>query len=133
MQLLPIRYRLKIVALMSLEPGRKLAHYEVLELIGRGGMGEVYRAHDAKLKRDVALKVLPEAFANDAQRMARFEREAQLLASLNHPNIAADLRAGAVGQPAVSRPGARAGGDPGRAIAERPSSRLGSYSSWQDR
>ena len=52
-------------------------------------MGEVYRAHDAKLKRDVALKVLPEAFANDAQRMARFEREAQLLASLNHPNIAA--------------------------------------------
>ena len=89
MQLLPIRYRLKIVALMSLEPGRKLAHYEVLELIGRGGMGEVYRAHDAKLKRDVALKVLPEAFANDAQRMARFEREAQLLASLNHPNIAA--------------------------------------------
>ena len=89
MRLLLMRYRPKIVTLMLLAPGRKLAHYEILELIGKGGMGEVYRAHDAKLKRDVALKVLPEAFANDAQRMARFEREAQLLASLNHPNIAA--------------------------------------------
>ncbi len=74
---------------MSLTPGTKLATYEILEPIGAGGMGEVYRARDEKLKREVALKVLPEAFASDAQRMARFEREAQLLASLNHPNIGA--------------------------------------------
>ena len=74
---------------MSLTPGTKLATYEILEPIGAGGMGEVYRARDEKLKRDVALKVLPEAFASDPQRMARFEREAQLLASLNHPNIGA--------------------------------------------
>ena len=72
-----------------LKPGTLLGHYEILNLIGVGGMGEVYRAHDNKLKRDVALKVLPEAFARDPDRVARFRREAQLLASLNHPNIAA--------------------------------------------
>ena len=65
-----------------------IAHYRVLEKIGAGGMGEVYRAHDTRLGRNVALKVLPEAFARDAERMARFEREAKVLASLNHPNIA---------------------------------------------
>jgi len=69
--------------------GRTLSHYRVYEKLGRGGMGEVYRARDTKLNRDVALKVLPEEFANNADRMARFEREAQVLASLNHPNIAA--------------------------------------------
>ena len=69
--------------------GRTLSHYEVLEKIGAGGMGEVYRARDTKLGREVAIKVLPEAFARDAERMARFEREARALASLNHPNIAA--------------------------------------------
>ena len=74
---------------MSLAPGSKLGSYEVLALIGAGGMGEVYRARDTKLKRDVALKVLPEAFASDPERMARFQREAEVLASLNHPNIAA--------------------------------------------
>src|SRR4030088_3133227 len=58
-------------------------------MIGAGGMGEVYRARDTKLKRDVAIKVLPEAFAGDRDRMARFQREAEVLASLNHPNIAA--------------------------------------------
>jgi predicted Ser/Thr protein kinase len=68
--------------------GRTVAHYQVLEKLGAGGMGEVYRARDTRLNRDVALKVLPEAFARDAERMARFEREAQVLASLNHPNIA---------------------------------------------
>ena len=74
---------------MALSPGKRLGHYEVLSLIGKGGMGEVYRAHDTKLKRDVALKVLPERFARDPERVARFRREATVLASLNHPNIAA--------------------------------------------
>ena len=72
-----------------LSRGTKIGSYEVVSLIGSGGMGEVYRAHDTRLNRDVALKVLPEAFARDSQRMARFEREAKLLAALNHPNIAA--------------------------------------------
>ncbi|TDI45963.1 MAG: hypothetical protein E2P02_06085 [Acidobacteria bacterium] len=73
---------------MSIEAGRKLAHYEVLELIGKGGMGEVYRAKDLKLGRDVAIKVLPEKFSKDTERLARFQREAKVLASLNHPGIA---------------------------------------------
>ena len=69
--------------------GQTIAHYTITEKIGKGGMGEVYRATDTKLHRDVALKVLPEAFVSDRERMARFSREAQVLASLNHPNIAA--------------------------------------------
>ncbi|MGA9885001.1 MAG: protein kinase [Candidatus Acidiferrales bacterium] len=73
---------------MSIAAGTKLGSYEILSAIGAGGMGEVYRARDAKLGRDVAIKVLPEAFARDAERMVRFEREAKVLASLNHPNIA---------------------------------------------
>ncbi|MGH9662562.1 MAG: serine/threonine-protein kinase, partial [Bryobacteraceae bacterium] len=68
--------------------GTRLGPYEILELLGAGGMGEVYRAHDPRLGRDVALKVLSAVFARDADRMARFQREAQVLASLNHPNIA---------------------------------------------
>jgi eukaryotic-like serine/threonine-protein kinase len=71
-----------------LTPGSRLGPYEVQALIGQGGMGEVYRATDIRLKRDVALKVLPSTFAADADRLARFEREAQVLASLNHPHIA---------------------------------------------
>jgi Tol biopolymer transport system component/predicted Ser/Thr protein kinase len=67
----------------------RVGHYEIREPLGKGGMGEVYRAFDPKLKRDVALKVLPEAFASDPERMARFQREAEVLAVLNHPNIAA--------------------------------------------
>src|SRR5580693_7050759 len=66
-----------------------IAHYRITGKLGEGGMGAVYRATDTKLGRDVAIKVLPPAFAEDAGRMARFEREAQTLASLNHPNIAA--------------------------------------------
>ena len=73
---------------MALAAGSKLGPYEVVALIGTGGMGEVYRARDTKLKREVALKVLPEALARDPGRMARFQREAQVLAALNHPNIA---------------------------------------------
>src|SRR5438876_5472270 len=73
---------------MTLATGTKLGPYEILAPLGAGGMGEVYRARDTKLGRDVALKVLPEAFAKDCERMARFQREAQMLASLNHPNIA---------------------------------------------
>ncbi|UCH83252.1 MAG: serine/threonine-protein kinase [Candidatus Latescibacterota bacterium] len=68
--------------------GKKLSHYEVIEKIGAGGMGEVFRAHDTKLGRDVALKFLPDTLAHDVDRLARFDREAKLLASLNHPNIA---------------------------------------------
>jgi serine/threonine protein kinase len=74
---------------MPLSAETHLGPYEILALIGKGGMGEVYRARDTKLKRDVALKVLPVGFARDPDRMARFQREAELLASLNHPNIAA--------------------------------------------
>ena len=73
---------------MAIQPGIHVGPYEILSAIGAGGMGEVYRARDTKLGRDVAIKVLPEAFARDADRMARFQREAKVLASLNHPNIA---------------------------------------------
>ena len=74
---------------MSLTSGSKLGPYEILALLGAGGMGEVYRASDPRLDREVAIKVLPQAFARDPQRVARFEREARVLASLNHPGIAA--------------------------------------------
>jgi serine/threonine protein kinase len=73
---------------MALAAGEKLGPYEILAPIGKGGMGEVYRARDTKLGRDVAIKVLPAVFAQDPERMARFEREARVLASLNHPHIA---------------------------------------------
>ena len=73
---------------MTLTTGTKLGSYEILAPIGAGGMGEVYQAHDTKLGRDVAIKVLPEAFAHDPERLSRFQREAKMLASLNHPNIA---------------------------------------------
>ena len=73
---------------MALEVGSRLGHYDVSALIGEGGMGQVYQATDTKLNRQVALKILPEAFAADPDRLARFQREAQVLASLNHPGIA---------------------------------------------
>ena len=74
---------------MSLSPGSRLGAYEVIDLLGAGGMGEVYRARDVRLKREVAIKVLPDLLAGDPERLSRFQREAELLATLNHPNIAA--------------------------------------------
>jgi len=73
---------------MPISSGTRLGPYEILSPLGAGGMGEVYRARDTKLNRDVAIKVLPEIFAADPERLARFNREAQLLAALNHPHIA---------------------------------------------
>src|SRR5580700_9963535 len=73
---------------MTLKSGTTLGPYEITGAIGAGGMGEVYQAHDTKLGRDVAIKVLPEAFAHDPDRLSRFQREAKMLAALNHPTIA---------------------------------------------
>src|SRR5437870_5922703 len=72
---------------MPLIPGARLGPYDITAPLGAGGMGEVYRARDPRLGRDVALKVLPQAFARDADRLARFEREARTVAGLNHPDI----------------------------------------------
>lgn len=88
---------------MPLKQGTTLGRYEILELIGKGAMGEVYRAQDATLGRDVAIKVLPEELARDKQRLERFKREARLLAKLNHTNIATSDRGALVW---VSRDGA---------------------------
>ena len=74
---------------MKTAVGSRIGTYEIVELLGAGGMGEVYRARDTKLGRDVAIKLLPEIYALDRERRARFEREAQMLAALNHPHIAA--------------------------------------------
>src|SRR5437867_4552363 len=73
---------------MAITIGTQLGSYEITALLGKGGMGEVYRARDTKLKRDVAIKILPDEFARNADRVSRFQREAEVLASLNHPNIA---------------------------------------------
>src|ERR1044071_2425839 len=73
----------------TMTPPSSIAHYRITSKLGEGGMGVVYRATDTKLGRDVAIKVLPDSFASDHERMARFTREAQVLASLNHPNVAA--------------------------------------------
>jgi serine/threonine protein kinase len=78
----------------TLTPGTKLDGYEVKSLLGSGGMGEVYRAHDARLGRDVAIKILPSAFSADAERLRRFEQEARATAALNHPNILVVLYTG---------------------------------------
>src|SRR5215467_13508890 len=72
---------------MSISPNTSLAHYTIISKIGAGGMGEVYRARDMKLGRDVAIKALPAAFSTDAERLRRFEQEAQAAGALNHPNI----------------------------------------------
>src|SRR6516164_4639792 len=73
---------------MPLTIGTQLGSHEITALLGKGGMGEVYRARDLKLKREVAIKILPDEFARDSERVSRFQREAEVLASLNHPNIA---------------------------------------------
>ena len=73
---------------MALTVGTRLGHYDVTALLGEGGMGQVWQATDTQLGREVALKILPDAFADDPDRLARFKQEAQILASLNHPNIA---------------------------------------------
>src|SRR6187455_2373510 len=74
---------------MPLSEGTRVGSYQIASALGAGGMGEVYRARDSRLDRDVAIKILPEAFAHDAERVGRFQREAKMLASLNHPHIAA--------------------------------------------
>src|SRR5499433_1642616 len=74
---------------MSLSPGEKVGPYEILAVLGAGGMGEVYRARDSRLERDVAIKVLKQSFAGDPDRLRRFQQEARALATLNHPNIVA--------------------------------------------
>ena len=76
--------------------GTKLAHYEITAHLGSGGMGEVYGARDLKLKRDVAIKVLPPELSRDTERLARAQREAEVLASLNHPHIAQNLWTGRI-------------------------------------
>ena len=98
---------------MPLAPGVRLGVYEVLGLIGAGGMGEVYRARDTKLDRDVAIKILPELFATDPERLARFEREAKTLAALNHPNIAISCRLRGGERDQGARDGAGRGADAG--------------------
>ena len=84
----PLLDKTLLISIMPVSIGDKLGQYEILAPIGAGGMGEVYRARDTKLKREVALKVLPDAHAGDPERMAHFLRDAEVLASLNHPNIA---------------------------------------------
>jgi len=77
---------------VALTPGSRLGAYEILSLLGVGGMGEVYRARDGALQRDVALKILPDSVAADPERLVRFRREAQVLASLNPPHIGAEKK-----------------------------------------
>src|SRR5262249_53523125 len=86
---LSLNSQVKYAGMASLTPGTQLASYEILSPLGAGGMGEVYRARDGKLRREVAVKVLPEIFASDPERVARLHREALAVAALNHPNIAA--------------------------------------------
>src|SRR5215831_4256365 len=102
---------------MSIQPGAKLGRYEILSQLGQGGMGEVYRARDEKLNRDVAIKVLPASFSQDVERLRRFEQEAQAAGTLNHPNIPRPHRSRRntawhmrKGRSAVSKPGAVATG-----------------------
>jgi eukaryotic-like serine/threonine-protein kinase len=87
---MPLATKFRIIApiFMAVTIGQQLGSYEITALLGKGGMGEVYRAKDAKLKREVAIKILPDEFSRDVERGNRFQREAEVLAALNHPNIA---------------------------------------------
>ena len=106
--------------------GTRIVHYEVREKLGAGGMGEVWRASDSKLGRDVALKVLPGPLAGGRRALARFQREAQVLASLNHPNIGAIYGLEEAGRRPLPGAGARRGRDAGRAHdARRAAARRG--------
>ena len=101
---------------MALTSGTQLGSYAIVSPIGAGGMGEVYKARDTQLGREVAIKVLPEAFEQDRERLARFEREARILASLNHPNVAT-LREpscwkGRSGRTRIAWPGSSVNSDP---------------------
>ena len=100
---------------MSIAAGTRLGSYEVVALIGAGGMGEVYRAHDTKLARDVAIKVLPAKFVNDPERLSRFQREARMLAALNHANIATIYGLEQSGGVTLPRDGTRSRRDAGGA------------------
>src|SRR3989441_4048980 len=110
---------------MSIIAGKTIGSFEVLSIVGRGGMGEVYRARDTKLKRDVAIKILPEEFSRDPDRVSRFQREAEVLASLNHPNIAASSLEEANGsrflvlEPSKGRR-SRIGSNPARCRSTKP-------------
>jgi len=104
---------------MSIAPGARLGPYEIAALLGAGGMGEVYRARDTRLGRDVAVKVLPAEFAGDSERLRRFEQEARAVAALNHPNILSIFDVGVGAGPAPAR---RTQGPPLR-TKKRPLSR----------
>ena len=119
----------------GLAPGNRLGAYEIIGAIGAGEMGEVFRARDTKLKRDVAIKVLPAAFADDPERLARFTRETQTLASLNHPNIATihgieELPAGGHKVTPLVRTDAREGDGVVSPDGRTTCRRTGSSSSW---
>ena len=103
---------------MSLAAGTRLDSYEIVAPLGSGGMGEVYRARDTTLKRDVAIKVLPDYWSRDPERLRRFELEAEAAAALNHPNIVSIFRR-AIRWHTVHRYRVAAGRDPARAAAER--------------
>ncbi len=104
---------------MTLSAGSRLGPYEILAPIGAGGMGEVYRARDERLKRDVAVKVLPASYSQDADRLRRFEQEAQAAGGLNHPNITAVYDLGSHDGRAVHRDGAARGRDAAGAAVGR--------------